>query len=135
MARHPLWEQRLGAFLEANASRRHEYGRFDCVLMPADAVKAVTGKDHGKGHRRKYATALTAARYLKGLGFDSPEALIDSILPEKPVGFAQRGDLVLCRTDSGDNPGLCMGAYALVVADEGMIRCPRDRWLRAWRVG
>lgn len=147
--RHPQWEQRLGALIEGGASRPYVYGKWDCVMFPVDAAKAVTGKDHGRGHRGKYSTAAGAARYLKKLGFDSPEAALDSLFAEKPAGFAQRGDLVLCRTGSGDNPGVCMGAHALVVGVArspassgppgaevaGLIRVPRDLWLKAWAVG
>ena len=142
MTRHRQWEQRLGAFIEKNLDRPHAYGRFDCVLMPLGAAQAVTGKDHGRGHRGKYKTALEAARYLKKLGFDSPAAALDSVFEEKPVGFAQRGDMVLCKTEAGDNPGFVdtTGKFALVVGmtpeREGLIRVPRgDLWLKAWAVG
>ncbi len=138
-ARRPDWPERLHSLVEKNFGRRHSYGQWDCILFPAGAVKAVTGTDYGRGHRGKYRSPASAMRYLRSIGFDSPEALIDSVLEEKPIGFAQRGDIVLCRTDSGDNPGVCMGEFALVVGvgeeTEGLIRVPRDRWLKAWEVG
>lgn len=133
-ARLPAWEARLAAFVADNLRRPYRYGSFDCLLMPAAAVRAVTGKDHGRGHRGKYKNAAGAARYLRGLGFASPEELLDRLFDEKPVGFAQRGDLVLCRTDSGDNPGVCLGGFALAAGADGLIRVPRDRWLKAWAV-
>lgn len=134
--RRPDWESRLIALVEQNRSRAHEYGRWDCLLMAADVAKAVTGKDHGRGHRGKYRSTLSAERYLRSLGFDSPEAMLDSLFEEKPVGFAQRGDLVLA---SDGIPALCMGEFALSVGqeggDEGMVRVPRSDWVKAWRVG
>jgi hypothetical protein len=135
--RVPGWETALAAYLERVRARPHAYGRHDCMLFVAGAVKAVTGRDFGRRHRGRYAGAAEAARYLKGLGFASPEAMIDSLLEEKPVGFAQRGDVVLV---SGV-PGVCVGDSALFVgmvedeARDGLVSKPRAEWARAWRVG
>jgi hypothetical protein len=133
--RHPKWEERLNAFAESAATRPYKPGQWDCLLMPAAAVKAVTGKDYGRGHRGKYTTAAGAALHLKRMGFDSPLALLDSLFPQKPIGFAQRGDLVLCKTESGDNPGVCMGEFALLAGEEGPLRASIDLWLKAWAIG
>lgn len=159
MSRHPQWERRLAAFVAANANRPHKYGSFDSLLMPAAAVEAVTGVDHGRGHRGKYRSFASAIRHLGKLGFTSHEEILDSLFDTKPVGYAQRGDLVLCDltrlvdpelSDSIDAeprphvvPGLCMGAFALCLAGEhpvrgareGLIRIPRALWLKAWAVG
>jgi hypothetical protein len=135
------WEERLADYLAGAAEKPHEYGVNDCMLFVAGAVKATTGKDPGRGHRRKYDTAKGAVRYLKRLGFDSPEAMLDSLFEEKPVAFAQRGDIVL----SDDEPGICIGGEALFVGIEvdedgterraGLIRRPRAEWDKAWAVG
>lgn len=140
MDRHPHWEQRLATLIEQN--RSYTYGSHDCMLWAAAAVKAVTGKDPGRGHRGKYKSAIAAARYLRNLGFDSPEALLDSLFDRKPVGFAQRGDLVM----AGDGiPAVCMGAVAFSVgqdpstssgqAREWLVPVPREQWVKAWAVG
>jgi hypothetical protein len=136
MARHPQWEARLHEFVAKNRNRPYEPSRFDCLLMPAEAVRAVTGKDHGRGHRGKYKSTASAYRYLQTLGFKSPDEYLDSLFPEKPVGFAQRGDLVLA---SDGIPALCMGTFAYSVGQEGntegLVRVPRSDWVKAWRVG
>jgi hypothetical protein len=133
--RHPQWEARLQEFIVKNAARPHDWSDWHCLLFAADAIKAVTGKDLARGHRRKYKDSISAYRYLKQkLKADSPEALIDSMLDRKPVGFAQRGDIVM-----GEDgiPMLCMGAFALSVAEgtTGMVRVPREQWVKAWAVG
>lgn len=132
--RHPLWEQRLVGLIEKSRERPYAYGRHDCLLWPAAAVKAVTGKDHGRGHRGKYRSAASASRYLRSLGFDSPEQFLDSLFDEKPIGFAQRGDLVL---GSDGIPAVCIGDVALSVGDgsAGLVRVPRAQWVKAWAVG
>ena len=143
--RHPLWEQRLHDLISEHIERPHKYGEWDCMLMPAAVIKAVTGQDLGRGHKGKYRSAASASRYLRQIGFNHPSEMLDSLFEEKPIGFAQRGDLVLCRTPSGDNPGVCYGDFALVVgeigeqgepgAKEGLVRCGRENWLKAWALG
>lgn len=135
MARRRDWEPRLVAYLAAARDKPHRYGRHDCMIFSAGVVKAVTGRDFARGHRGKYRSAASATRYLRGLGFDSVEAMIDSVLPEKPVLRAQRGDIVL--RDEGQ-PGVCIGGEALFVGskegEEGLVRVPRAQWRKAWAV-
>jgi hypothetical protein len=95
MRRHPQWEQRLHEYIAKVHDLPHDYGSHDCLLHAANAVRAITGKDHERGHRGKYKSPASAVRHLKQLGFDSPEAMLDSLLEQKPIGFAQRGDIVL----------------------------------------
>lgn len=130
------WEARLNAFVEQVRERRHAYGAHDCMLFAAGAVQAQTGRDLARGHRRKYKDKLSAARHLKSLGFASLDEMIDSLLDAKPIGFAQRGDIIL--TDDG-YPGVVFdGDTALVVVAEGadgLLRVPRAEWIKAWRCG
>lgn len=132
--RRPDWEARLIALIAANSKRPYTFAQWDCLFFPAAAVKAVTGKDHGRGHRGKYRSAASASRYLRSLGFDSPEQFLDSLFDEKPIGFAQRGDLVL---GSDGIPGVCIGDVALSVGEgsAGLVRVPRAQWVKAWAVG
>lgn len=135
MPRISTWEQALADYLAKTHDLPHAWGQHDCMLDWAGAAKAMTGHDFARGHRGKYISKLTAYRYLKTLGFDSPEAMIDSLLPEKPVGFAQRGDVVL---DRDGVPGICNGGEALFIlpADDGggRILQPRSEWVKAWLV-
>jgi hypothetical protein len=54
MNRHPQWEARLHALIEKSIARPYEWGRWDCLMFAAEAAKAITGKDHARGHRGKY---------------------------------------------------------------------------------
>lgn len=125
------WEPRLADYLEWAGQQTYAYGRHDCLLYCAGAVKAVTGKDLAGGHRGKYRTEKGAARYLAKLGHRSPASLIDSLLPEKPIAKAMRGDIIL------DDDGICgvvIGGDALMAGDGGLKRVPRAQWRRAWAV-
>lgn len=133
MSRHPQWEARLIALVSKRIATPYSWGRHDCMTWSADVAKAVTGKDHARGHRGKYDSFASAYAYLKRLGHDSPEAMLDSLFDQKSVGFAQRGDLVMA--DNGI-PMVCMGAFAFSVGSEGnhegLVKIPRAQWTKAW---
>lgn len=157
LARRPDWEPRLSDVIAANRDRDHAFGAWDCLLWPAAAVEAVTGHDFGRGHRGKYRSQASAYRHLNGLGFASPDLLLDSLFPAKGVAFAQRGDLVLVtmpevgKAEAGAAavaarkiPGVVFGDHALVVGElfaagdlaaTGFLYVPRSRWVKAWGVG
>lgn len=136
-ARLPDWERRLLALVEKDRDRPYQYGRHDCLLWAANAVKAVIGKDFARGHRGKYKSAASASRYLRqAFGVDTPEALLDSLFEEKPIGFAQRGDIVLAKDGI---PAVVLGDFALSIGEEnnsqGLVRVPRQDWAKAWAIG
>jgi hypothetical protein len=135
MSRRKDWEARLNALLARRLRAAHAYGRHDCMTFFADAVKAQTGKDFGRGHRGKYRSALSAAKYLKRLGHDASADMVADLLPEIPVARAGRGDIVI---DGEGIPGVVIGHDALFVGMkdgvDGLVRQPRPAWTRAFRV-
>jgi hypothetical protein len=149
MQRHPQWEARLQKALSAMNGKPYAWGEHDCLMLCAQVAKAVTGKDHARGHRGKYQSHASAYSYLKRtFDVESAEALLDKLFARKKVGFAGVGDLVLCRVDAlagaggeptpGDVPGVVVGPgdVAMVAGESGLERVPRgDRWLKAWAVG
>ena len=134
MTRHPQWEQRLHDYLAAAFDEKHAYGKHDCVIHCLNAIRAVTGKDLGRPHRGKYSTRVGAALHLKKIGIADLEGFFDALLPEKPIGYAQRGDIIL---DRDGIPAVCVGEFALVAAEnvDGLQRVPATQWVKAWAVG
>jgi hypothetical protein len=140
LARRADWEARLAAYLEKARGQPHKYGKHDCILHAANAVRALTGRDLAKGHRGKYRGRVSARRYLEKLGHRSVEAMLDALLPEREVAFARRGDLVM---DADGVPGVCLGGSAAFVGalnedgrvTEGLVTQPRAAWVKAWAVG
>lgn len=138
-SRRSDWETRFNDVIARNSSRSHRYGQWDCLLFVAEVVKAITGKDYGRGHRGKYDSALGAAKHLKQHKADSPERYLDNLFPEKPIGFAQRGDVALVELEGQRLPGIVMGDDAAVVGEnieghEGLFRVPRAYWVKAWAI-
>ena len=133
MIRLPDWEQRLSALISDNRNRPYEISQWDCLLWPAAAVKAQTGTDYGKDHVGKYDSFASAYTYLNSLGFASPADLLASMFSEIPVGFAQRGDIIIA--DDGI-PAVCIGALALSIGEGvGFVGVIRSQWTRAFAVG
>lgn len=132
------WDQRFADWLAETTARKHRFSHHDCLMQPAGAIEAQTGRDLADGHRGRYRTARGAAAYLRGLGFDSAEALLDSILDPVPPAFAQRGDIALIQIPEGPAvPGVVIGGEALFVVhgEPEPLRVPRSAWVKAWSVG
>lgn len=139
MTRLPGWEGLLHAFLERKAGVSFTWGATDCCMFSADAVEAITGVDPAAAFRGRYSTAGGATRALKRYGAGSIEATIDTKFEAVGRAFARRGDLVLM----DGMVGVCIGGDAVFVGEEqrdgtgvaGLVRFPRARWSKAWRVG
>ncbi|MBH0112704.1 hypothetical protein I5E68_07035 [Novosphingobium sp. YJ-S2-02] len=136
MNRLPDWEQRLSAYLAPLLNGvTYRYGTMDCALFSAGAVLAMTGVDLAADFRGRYTTATGSTRALKRYGAGDLRATIDTMLPERPVAYARRGDLVMdeCAV------GVCIGGAALFVGEhngsDGIYRVDRSEWTCAWSVG
>ena len=124
------WEARLSDYLTDMAGKVYSYGEHDCALFAAGAVLAMTGNDPAGEFRGRYSTAGGSVKALKKDGAGDLEATIAAKFEVKPIGFAQRGDLV---TYAGA-VGVCIGADALLVTDGGLTRVPRSDWTGAFAV-
>ena len=140
--RLPDWERRLAAFLDANRGRVFEWGTWDCTVFSAGAVEAMTGENPALEFAGKYADETGAKEALRTLGAGTLLKTLDGKFERKPVGFAQRGDLVMFSR----SVGIVMGRYALSVGEErlleatgvvlnvGLVSVPRAAWEKAWAV-
>ena len=122
------WEQRLSDYIASKQAEPFAWGENDCCTFSAGAVEALTGIDPMPEYRGKYDTALGSARALGGRNL---EEVLDEKFAQVPIGFAQRGDLVLM----DDCVGVVAGDYAWFVSDIGLERVKRSLWDKAWGVG
>lgn len=142
MKRLTDWEERLGLFIAENRERRFAWGEWDCILFACAAVEAMTGTDPASEYRGRYDDAKGAALALRVLGKGTLVKTIDATFPHRPLGKAQRGDIVLFRGSAG----ICMGAFGLFVGEdaladavatpqrEGLVSIPRSLFEKAWAV-
>ncbi|MFN3474092.1 MAG: DUF6950 family protein [Blastomonas sp.] len=130
MTRLSTWEANLAAYIAKHNGQPFVYGERDCCLWAAGAAAAQTGVDNAAVFRGKYTTELGAAKALRKYGAGSIEATFDSFYPERPIAFARRGDLVF----NGEAVGVCVGATALFLSDDGYAQIPRAQWQKAWAI-
>lgn len=104
--------------------RDFQWGEWDCFAYIFD------GRPELIEHLppRLYTGPIGAARYFKRLGFDSLPDFIDSLLTAKPVGFAQRGDVLL----KDGCLGICHGPHGTFLAESGFVRIGTFNCERAW---
>jgi len=141
--RLPDWEERLSDYIRDNTDRAFEYGLHDCILFSCGAVEAVTGEDPAAADRGTYSDVDGAKETLKAWPGKTLLKAVDSVFKRKPVGLAQRGDLVWFK----GSVGVCYGGIAMFVGEErlanaagvlmreGLISIPRAQWEKAWSVG
>lgn len=114
LQRFPDWPERLTAFLDARREMPFAWGSNDCALFAADAILEMTGVDVAK-RLRGYKTEAAAARRIKKAGGMKGLALSCGG-KEKPVGFAQRGEIVIGMVVDRETFG--------VVSGDGYWRAP-----------
>jgi hypothetical protein len=106
MKRRRDWAERLAAIVDARRHVPFAWGTNDCALWIADVVLEMTGHDLGAAHRGTYDDERGALRHIHAAG-GLRELLAE--LPEKPVGLAQRGDVVIAVLDGRDTFGVVVG--------------------------
>ena len=61
MNRRPDWNAALRGYIDGCRAKPFVWGRFDCALFAADAVRAMTGANIAADLRGRYTSARTAA--------------------------------------------------------------------------
>lgn len=142
MTRLPDWEQRLGEFMAANRDRPFAWGEWDCILMACAAAEAITGHDAAADFRGRYSDAAGARQALRDIGAGALLRTVDREFNRKPVGRAQRGDLIW----RDGCVGVCLGSTAAFITEPGLLEkhgvprlgnlvlLPRPLWQKAWAV-
>jgi len=130
---------RLFAYIDANKNTPFEWGKFDCCLFAANAIKVATGSDIAADFRGKYNTARGAKKALKRYGNgDLISTVIAKLGDAKPPLQAKRGDLVLVDNLQGgvNDPalGICLGHLVAVTTQTGLKTVELTRVTMAWEV-
>ena len=119
--RLPEWRERLQVYLQSIAHEPLEFGRHDCALFAADAVRAMTGVDLAEAYRGRYTTLHGGMRILARDGFSDQVALVAAHLAPVTVAMAMPGDLAVFETQSGRALGVVQGAAVYVLHVDGLL--------------
>ncbi len=134
MTRHTDWQARLIAFIDQCKRTPFSYGKNDCALFAAGAVKAMTGADPAKGFRGKYSTFSGGLKLLSKHGHKDHIAMTASMLTEIPVAQAQAGDIAVVPGEDGDALGVVQGEWIYILTVQGLALLDLLRAKRAFRV-
>jgi len=131
---------KLAQFLKRYEQKPFVWGKHDCVIFAADAVKAMTGHDLAKSYRGLYTNQFEAYEII--VRADGLEKITDKEC--KTYGFskrdhpmkAQRGDLVMLFTKLGDTMGIVSeNGKDIYVADQiGYRKLPFKDIKAAWQI-
>lgn len=142
MTRKEDWQTLLHDYLSSHSQTRFQYGVMDCCLFVADAVLAITDTDLAAAFRGRYASRKAAFAAVKSYcGRPTVEAIAECVcaehgVPEVPVPFARRGDMILIGEASRSTLGIVAlhGQEVITVSKEGLWRLPLSLAKRAWRI-
>jgi hypothetical protein len=132
-SRHPDWQQRLTDYLRANHARPFAWGRWDCALFVAGAVRAMTGRDPMRG-LRGYRTLAGGLRKARARGYEDHIAAVAARFPEIPPAFAGPGDIAVVPGAPGLALGIVQGAQVYVPGAQGLGLVSLTEAQRAFRV-
>lgn len=127
------WPELLAEYVEQRRKEPFAWGSNDCCIFAADWVQACTGTDYASAWRGRYTGELGAARFLKEAG--GLEALVDSLAFQRVArSLVGRGDVVAQEGGRGPTLGICLGASAVFVHDNGLIFGAIQNVQSAWRI-
>lgn len=141
LSRRVDWVRALDRFVAANRYRPFAWGVWDCGLMAADAIQAMTGVDLAAAWRGRYRSYRELLRLLRAVGLSGFDALVSEScrlrgLRNVPIDYARRGDLALMR--DGHNH-LSAGIVSLrgsdvIVLGNLLTVAPLNAAVAAWSV-
>jgi hypothetical protein len=144
LTRTPHWATReLHDFLLARAKEPFAWGRNDCSLFVADAIRSFTGVDLAADFRGKYTDEASAMALVKQVtGTATIEAAAAHCaqqhgLVEYPHPLlAKRGDLVLAEESGRRISGIVhlSGRHVVTVGAQGLLRLSILQIKRSWAV-
>ena len=133
--RDPMWPDLLMRAVLDSEDTPFEYGKHDCMIWPANIVRAFCpdDPDPAADFRGRYATEIGAARILKREG--GMAALMSARYEEVPPLCIRRGDFVLTETVNGETLGICVGSkFAVAQEPRGVRLYEMKHAVKGWKV-
>lgn len=128
------WAYKLGEFVNSIHTTPFAYGTYDCGILAAGCIRALTGIDAMPS--MTYSTALEAAQECQRIcGSPYLDDLVASLAEQygwtevKPA-FAHRGDLVVIGAKDQTRLGVVSlhGTHIMTPGDNGLVYEPFDRF-------
>ncbi|EOX1508527.1 hypothetical protein ACPD0N_003194 [Vibrio cholerae] len=126
------WIASLAAVIASAREKAFEWGQHDCCLFASDCAIAVCGVDPAEAYRGRYQTEIGAKRALTRQ-HGSIEAAFDACFVRISPPLAQRGDIVLIKSEMGMAAGVVWTTGIWSVSPQGTGPVELEP-LVAWRV-
>lgn len=137
LARVPGWDRAVEDLASQHVNILPEWGKSDCLMSAADAIKAVTGTDPLSKFRGKYQTEAGAARKMRQNGCENVKDVFETYLGLDPVNrlSARRGDVGVMKLNGEYVAGfICSSGFA-VKQPHGLTFFPVTEIEQAYTVG
>ncbi|ABN75744.1 DUF6950 family protein [Cereibacter sphaeroides] len=137
MRRREDWRSRLWSEIDRQAREPFGWGRQDCAIgLACGAVQAVTGEDVGAEWRGRYDSPGAGLRIVLKRAKSLGDFVALHLEEQHPV-FARVGDIGIVEAEGPFGEALCVVDVSrlIVQTDSGLGSLPRDRMLRAFKVG
>ena len=138
------WQTRtFPNFLRERASTPFCWGKNDCAMFAADAIRAITGIDIASDFRGKYTTELGAMKTIKQVcgGSSVVDAAIycatkHGLMENKHPLMAKVGDLVIVSNGGTMIAGVVHtnGREVVSVGESGLVLLPITQVTRSWSI-
>ena len=131
------WEQNLADFLDENANKPFEWGKWDCCKFSDSAIKAMTG-DTVIPKSLKWNNEEEAKKAIKSYGVSTLlKAMIKACkakkLKEVDLAYVRKGDLVVYKEES-QLVGISTAYNIVSPTDDGLAFKDNDLAIKAWRI-
>ena len=132
------WPKALSAVLRQRAAMPFQWGVNDCLMFPADVVRALTSFDPGERWRGKYHDEAGAMEIVREFG--GVRELITAGIgfePSEKIFAAGRGDIVMFDTEQGMMGGVVDDSGERIAVPlsnrETLVRFPLGKALCVWK--
>lgn len=125
------WPVLLGEYIENSRHLKFEWGKNDCALWVGRFLADIGVCEFQTSAEGQYDTEFGSKKFIKKMGYDSLEDLVDSQITRlSSVLMCRRGDVVMFTGALGLVTG--REAYFLTEVD-GLINVPLNMCEVAWR--
>lgn len=134
MGRLSDWSDRLIQHIEDWRHKKFEWGKSDCALFCLYAEKAMCGASRFDDFLGQYSSAKGSLKALCQYGQRNLSDTVSDRLPEVDLLKAQRGDIALVDTPTGDALSLVIGNKLAAMGENGLVFLPLNAAKKTWRV-
>lgn len=137
------WEKHFSEWCETTARRPFKWGVFDCGLIAASAVEAMTGENPAKNLIGTYKTAKGSVRMMRKMKVKNFSQFAEKLLGVEPfnaksigVLYARKGDIGVAKVGPLETFTVHVGNGWYVAGENGVMFATHDQLdlITVWRI-